>query len=62
MTTEEYTCQACGHQFPSHRPPDEERCPRCGSPKLQRNPWLLGTDEAACLTPEDYRDKVEVTT
>jgi putative FmdB family regulatory protein len=62
MLTEEYRCLACNHIFPSRKPMSEETCPRCGGPKLERNPWLMGTGQAACLTDEDYRHKVEVTT
>ena len=61
MTTEEYQCRACGHEFPSHLPMDEERCPRCEGRTLLRNPWLLGTDQAD-LSPEEYRHRVKVTT
>jgi len=58
---EEYRCLECGHTFPSHEPLGVAICPRCGSARLERNPWLLGT--AACdLTPEDYRERVRVTT
>lgn len=33
---------------------EEIRCPRCGSELLEANPYLLGTDSAENLTPEDY--------
>lgn len=62
MTTEEYLCLDCRHVFPSHKQAAEETCPRCGSCKLFRNPWLLGTSQAEGLTPDDYRERVEVTT
>ncbi len=62
MLTEEYICEQCEHTFPSRKALSEETCPRCGSAKLKRNPWLMGTDDASCLTDADYRHKVEVTT
>lgn len=62
MLTEEYRCLTCGHVFPSRKLMSEEECPRCGGVKLERNPWLMGTSESVCLTDEDYRHKVEVTT
>ncbi|MEE9284945.1 MAG: FmdB family zinc ribbon protein [Dehalococcoidia bacterium] len=62
MATEEYQCVDCGHRFPSASPMADERCPRCGGARLERNPWLLGTAEADGLTAEDYRERVEVTT
>ena len=56
---EEYLCEQCGHAFPSHVAIDEETCPRCGSARLRRNPWLLGTEESDGLLPDDYEHLVE---
>lgn len=56
MAKEEYRCLDCGHSFPwlardGETPPV---CPRCGSQRLERNPWLLGTPSSEGLTEEDY--------
>ncbi len=51
----EYKCTQCEHDF-SEVPwmGEEIRCPRCGSERIEANPYLLGTDSAEDLTPEDY--------
>ena len=56
---EEYSCQNCGHSFPSDGPRLDVRCPRCDSAYLATNRWLLGSDEAD-LSAEEYRHRVRV--
>lgn len=54
----EFTCKQCGHSFDKLPGTEEKdvRCPRCGSEQLERNPYLLGTPDAADLTLDDYLD------
>ena len=53
---EEYRCLQCGHAFTPAVDADRETvcCPRCGSNKLERVPYLFGSPDAEGLTPEDY--------
>jgi putative FmdB family regulatory protein len=56
MSQSEYRCRQCGHEFsllPS-TVEKEARCPRCGSESLERSAYLLGTESAEGLLPEDY--------
>ncbi len=51
----EYKCTECAHDFGRIPGIDEAvRCPRCGSERIETNPYLLGTDSAEALTHEDY--------
>ncbi len=53
----EFKCKQCEHDF--NKSPwmgEEIKCPRCGSKDLETNPYLLGSDSAEGLTPEDYYD------
>jgi len=52
----EYVCAECGHEFDPHDSKEEPRCPRCGSEKLERTPFLFGTASADELTAEDYME------
>jgi len=53
MTTEEYTCTACGHSFPTLAGQEHIACPRCGSAAVERVIALF-PQGAEGLTPEDY--------
>ena len=52
---DEHVCCACQHRFPWY-PSDGPRpsCPRCGSPHVERNPWLLYRGDSQDLTDEDH--------
>ena len=52
---DEHLCCACQHTFPWY-PSDgpTARCPRCGSPNVEKNPWLLCQGNAEGLTDEDH--------
>ena len=52
----EHVCAECGHDFDQKVSKDELRCPRCGSVKLEHNPFLFGTSSADELTVEDYME------
>ena len=52
---DEHLCRACQHTFPWY-PSDgpTPNCPRCGSPDVEKNPWLLYQSDAEGLTDEDH--------
>ena len=51
----EFKCIQCGHDFGKGPWTGEAiLCPRCGSEKIETNPYLFGSCSAEGLTAEDY--------
>ena len=52
---DEHLCRSCGHLFP-WRPANGPApvCPRCGSPQVDANPWLLCQSEAEGISHQDH--------